>query len=84
MLWPAIRIQVESITKILIRDQTATVVAFARTFGHRIPWEQRLELWLSFSTAHPAIEVDHEEFMDAFRDVHGLWPKGRRITRRKL
>lgn len=81
-LWLAIRHQVDGITKEMIRDHTAPVVEFARTYGHRIPWEQRMELWLSFTIANPALEVDHEEFMDAFRDVHGLWPKGRRIIRR--
>jgi hypothetical protein len=82
-LWPAIRFQVDAIIHELIGEHTAEVVAFARQYGQRIPWEQRVELWLSFSLAHPAIEVDHETFMDAFRDVHTLWPNGRRIIRRK-
>lgn len=81
-LWPMIRHQVDGITKELIREHTAAVVEFARTYGHRIPWERCLELWLSFSTTFPTLVVDHEEFMDAFRDVHGLWPKGRRLIRR--
>lgn len=83
-LWPAIRYQVESIIKELIRKHTAYVVWFARTYRLPIPWEYRLHLWLSFSAKHPAIEVSHFEFMDMFRDVHGLWPKGRRLTRRAL
>lgn len=81
-LWPAILHQVDGITKELIRDHTAAVVEFARTYGHPIPWERRLELWLSFSATFTMLDVDHEEFMDAFRDVHGLWPKGRRLIRR--
>ena len=81
-LWPAIRHQVDGITKELIRDHTAPLVWDALANGHRIPWERRLELWVSFSVAFPTLDVDHEEFMDALRDVHGLWPKGRRINRR--
>ncbi len=81
-LWPAIRHQADGITKELIRDHTAAVAEFARTYGLRIPLERRLELWLSFSATFPILAVDHEGFMDAFRDVHGLWPNGRRLIRR--
>ena len=81
-LWPAIRLQVERIIRELIHEHTASAVALARIDGLGIPWELRLELWLSFTMAHPAIEIGHEEFMDVFRDVHGLWPAGRRTIRR--
>lgn len=81
-LWPAIRHQVDGITKELIRDHSTAAVDYARTKGDRIPWEHRLELWLSFSAAFPTLEVGADEYLDTFRDVHGLWPKGRRLIRR--
>lgn len=81
-LWPAIRLQVERIIRELIHEHTASAVMFANTYGQRIQWEQRLEMWLAFSLANPAIEIGHEEFMEVLRDVHGLWPAGRRTIRR--
>lgn len=74
--------QLVSIAREAIRQHTASVVEFARTYGHRIPYEHRLELWLAFNKAFPAVPLDADVFLFVFRDVHGLWPNGRRTIRR--
>jgi hypothetical protein len=70
--------QLEGIAREAVRIHTAEVVAFANHYGHPIPWEYRLKLFASFMASRPSIGLDHDLFMDLFRDAHGLWPNVRR------
>lgn len=80
--WPKMSHQLVGIAREAIRQHTAPVVEFARIYGHRIPYEQRLELWLDFIKAFPSAPIDADVFLFVLRDVHGLWPNGRRTIRR--
>ena len=82
-LWPTMNHQLVAIARETIRQHTAPVVEFARTYGHRIPYEHRMELWLAFTKAFPAAPMDADVFLYVFCDVHGLWPAGRRIMPRR-